>query len=399
MKRIFQGAGSRRSFGAKAARNTRTSLLVTGGALCVIMASVAAAGTLHQPLAGGQARQVPLFDVDPFWPKPLPDHWLIGSAVGLAVDARDRVFVVHRTDSFNRRTEIGAATDPPTGDCCLPAPAVLSFDTDGNLLSHWGGPGDLPEWPAASHRIAFDDEGDLWLGGVGDGDVSFRTFSPDGRLLRTGSPGVQATSIAFHPRSGEAYAVDATARQVVVLDAASGNVIRSWGAYGRPADTTVQLAPYTTAAPPAPQFRNAFCVTLSDDGHVYVCDRESNRIQVFRTDGSFVTEALIAPATLGEGAVWDIAFSRDGAQQFMYVADGSSMRVHVLDRATLEVLTAFGSGGRQPGQFYGVHSIATDSRGNVYTAETYEGKRVQKFIFRGLGPAPARDQGTVWPRR
>jgi DNA-binding beta-propeller fold protein YncE len=373
--------------------------IVAGGAMGVIMLVTVTAMMLHRDVAGSQARQVPLFEVDPFWPQPLPNHWLIGSSVGLAVDAEDRVWLVHRTDSFNRRTEIGAATDPPTGDCCLPAPAVLVFNSDGSLAAHWGGPDEEPEWPVASHRIALDASGNVWIGGVGEGDVAFRTFLPDGRLVGVGSPRVQPTAIAFDEVAGEAYVVDAAARQVVVLNAASGNVKRSWGAYGRPADAAAQLAAYAPGAAPAQQFRNPFCVRVSADGHVYVCDRESNRIQVFRTDGTFVTETTIAPETLGEGSVWDVAFSADAAQQFLYVADGSNMRVHVLDRSTLAVLTAFGNGGRQPGQFYAVHSIAVDSRGNVYTAETYEGKRIQKFNFRGLGPAPAADQGTVWPRR
>src|SRR6185436_6792899 len=118
---------------------------------------------------------------------------------------------------------------------------------------------------------------------------------------------------------------------------------------------------------------------------------------VFKKDGSFVTEKTVAPATLGDGSVWDVAFSSDAQQKYLYVADGMNMKVWVLDRKTLEPLTSFGDGGRQPGQFYAVHSVATDSKGNLYTGETYEGKRVQKFVYKGVGSVAA-NAGVVWPK-
>jgi DNA-binding beta-propeller fold protein YncE len=146
------------------------------------------------------------------------------------------------------------------------------------------------------------------------------------------------------------------------------------------------------------QFRNpVHCAEPSNDGLVYVCDRANDRIQVFKTDGTFVKEKQIAPRTLGDGSTWDIAFSPDAEQKFMYLADGKNMKVYIILRETLDVLTSFGDGGRQPGQFFAVHSIATDSKGNIYTTETYEGKRVQKFVFTGMGPVPGADQGVVWP--
>ena len=139
------------------------------------------------------------------------------------------------------------------------------------------------------------------------------------------------------------------------------------------------------------------CAEVSDDGFVYACDRASDRIQVFSKDGTFVKEAFVEPETLGSGSVWDIAFSRDPGQKFLYLADGFNKKVHIILRETLEVLTSFGDGGRQPGQFFGVHSIATDSKGNIYTTETYEGKRLQKFVYKGLGPVTSKDQGVLWP--
>jgi DNA-binding beta-propeller fold protein YncE len=139
------------------------------------------------------------------------------------------------------------------------------------------------------------------------------------------------------------------------------------------------------------------CADLSVDGFVYVCDRLNDRLQVFKADGTFVKEAFIDKHTLASGSVWDVAFSRDPQQRFLYVPDGINNRVNILDRQSLEVLTTFGDGGRQPGQFYGVHSIAVDSQGNIYTTETWEGKRIQKFVNKGLGPVTKLHQGTVWP--
>jgi DNA-binding beta-propeller fold protein YncE len=130
---------------------------------------------------------------------------------------------------------------------------------------------------------------------------------------------------------------------------------------------------------------------------VYVCDRPNNRIQVFNLDGTFVKEKRIAKETLGDGAVWDVAFSKDADQKYLYVADGKNMKVYIMERESLELLTSFGDGGRQPGQFFAVHNVATDSKGNIYTVETYEGKRVQKFVYKGMGPVKEKDQGVLWP--
>ena len=140
------------------------------------------------------------------------------------------------------------------------------------------------------------------------------------------------------------------------------------------------------------------CVTLSNDGLVYVCDRVNDRIQVFKKDGTFVKEKFIAKETAGFGSVFDIAFSRDPQQTYLYEIDGSNNKVYILKRDTLEVLTSFGDGGRQPGQFYAVHNIDTDSKGNIFTAETQNGQRVQKFVYKGIGPVTKSDQGVVWPK-
>ena len=182
----------------------------------------------------------------------------------------------------------------------------------------------------------------------------------------------------FDATGSEVFVADGYVnRRVIVFDAATGAYKRHWGAYGAaPGDNP---GAYDPAAPPAKQFRTVTCASVAKDGTVYVCDRNSNRIQVFAKDGKFVKEAVIAPATLGSGAVWDIAFSADPQQQLLFVADGQNQRVTVLVRDSLQELAKVGSGGRYPGQFYGVSSVAVDSRGNLYTGEGLEGKRLQKW--------------------
>jgi DNA-binding beta-propeller fold protein YncE len=120
-------------------------------------------------------------------------------------------------------------------------------------------------------------------------------------------------------------------------------------------------------------------------------------LQVFKTDGTFVREIFVKPDSLGDGSVWDIAFSPDAEQKYIYLADGTNRKIFIIERETLETLTTFGDGGRNPGQFFAVHSIAVDSKGNIYTVETYEGKRLQKFTYKGMGPVTVMDQGTPWP--
>jgi len=200
-------------------------------------------------------------------------------------------------------------------------------------------------------------------------------------------------------RDNEAYLGDGYLnKRVAVIDADTGTLKRYWGAYGNKPDDA-DPGPYRPDAPPAQQFRNpVHCADMSVDRLVYVCDRQGNRLQVFRPDGTFVKEGFFARGSLSEGAVWDIAFSADPQQRFIYIADGRNMKIRVVLRDTLEEITTFGDGGRQPGQFFGVHSIAIDSRGNLYTTETYEGKRVQKFVYKGMRRVTRREQGVVWPR-
>ena len=252
----------------------------------------------------------------------------------------------------------------------------------------------------------------MWIGGNGAKDAHILKFTKDGKfLMQVGGLGKSAGSnspdqfgrvakIWVDPKTNEAYVADGYGnKRVAVLDADTGKMKRYWGAYGNKPDDTKQGA-YDPKAPPQQQFRNpVHCVERSNDGLVYVCDRQHNRLQVFQPDGKFVKEAFYAKDTLASGSVWDTAFSKDRQQRYIYIADGQNERVRIIDRVSLTELTSFGDGGRMPGQFYGVHSIATDSKGNIYTTETYEGKRLQRFIFKGVGMVTAGWQGVVWPKR
>jgi DNA-binding beta-propeller fold protein YncE len=377
----------------------------------VVLLAVLGAG-----LADTATVMAPRFEVDLTWPKPLPNHWILGSTIGVSTDSKDHVWIIHRPGSLEPG-EVHATTTPPTAQCCLPAPPVLEFDQAGNLLRHWGGPGKGFDWPVSNHGITIDYKGNVWVGGnnrtaeTGPQDDAVLKFTQDGQfLMQIGKPGQskgsndvknlkQPAKIFVDPKTNEVYIADGYGNhRVIVFDADSGSYKRHWGAYGHKPDD-VNLGPYKPGDPAA-QFRNpVHCAQLSDDGLLYVCDRVNDRIQVFRPDGTFVKEAFLETGTLGSGSAWDIAFSRDPQQKYIYVADGENDRVHILDRESLAVLTSFGEGGRQPGEFYGVHSIATDSKGNIYTTETYRGQRVQRFIYKGLAPVTSRDQGVVWPRK
>jgi DNA-binding beta-propeller fold protein YncE len=388
--------------------------LRVGAAFAILISALSIGHVLLARAAAAQAPRelrAPMFEVDPLWPKPLPNHWVLGSAIGVSVDAEDHVWIIHRSSATLSNNEKGLELNPPTGECCLGAPPVLEFDQAGTLRRHWGGPGQGYEWPQSNHGITVDHKGNVWVGGNGEKDAHVLKFTKDGKNLlqvgriggNTGSNSLEnfgrVAKIFVDPKTNEAYLADGYLnKRVAVIDADTGKLKRYWGAYGNKPDDT-PLPPYNPDAPPAKQFRNpVHCAELSNDGLVYVCDRQHDRVQVFRADGTFVKEGFIAKRTLGSGSTWDLTFSRDPKQQFLYVTDGVNAKVHILDRETLQELTSFGDGGRQPGQFYGAHSIATDSRGNIYTTETYEGKRVQKFVFKGLGPVTKKDQGVLWPR-
>jgi len=418
--------------------------LYIGASFLGVLAALAVANFVLEKKAAVQAAQVmaPRFEVDPLWPKPLPNHWIMGQTIGVSVDAQDHVWIIHRAGSLEAG-EVHATTNPPTAQCCAPAPPVLEFDQAGNLINHWGGPGNGYDWPDSNHGITVDYKGNVWIGGNGRGpapgagrggkqapakqstddegqvagvqsfnDNMVLKFTQEGKfLMQIGKPRSSKGSndIAnlrlpaktfIDKETNEVYVADGYGNhRVIVFDADTGQYKRHWGAYGHKPDD-VDLGRYDPNAPPAQQFRNpVHCADLSVDRLLYVCDRVNDRLQVFHPDGTFVKEAFYEKQTLGSGSAWDIAFSKDPQQKYIYLADGENDRVHIIDRQSLEVLTTFGEGGRQPGEFYGVHSIATDSKGNIYTTETYRGQRVQKFVYKGLAAVTKKDQGVVWPTK
>jgi DNA-binding beta-propeller fold protein YncE len=335
---------------------------------------------------------VPRYVVDPSWPQPLPGNWILGQVSGIAVDARDHVWVLHRPRTLTAR-EAGAVQAPPLSECCVPAPAVLELDTAGVVLRAWGGPGHGPFWPQSEHTIHVDPQGSVWIGSNGRNDHVVLKFSPDGRpLLQLGQLGKtggsndttllgQPAGIDVDDAANEVYIADGYGnRRVIVFDATTGRYKRHWGAYGRrPSDDS--LPPYRPDDPPAQQFRSpVHAVRIGADGLVYVADRVNNRIQVFRKTGAFVREAFLARRTLAMGSVWDLVFSRDAEQRFVFVPDGTNQKVWILARSTLEVVGEFGRGGRNAGYFGWVHNLAIDSRGTIYTSEVDIYKRVQKFV-------------------
>jgi DNA-binding beta-propeller fold protein YncE len=375
--------------------------------------------------------QAPMFEVDPMWPKPMPNHWVIGMAIGVSVDAQDNVWIIHRGGSLEAKEKYGDS-NPPGAECCMTAPPVLEFDKAGNLIGHWGGPGEGYDWPTSNHGITVDYKGNVWVGGNGAGprqaapsngdsetagvsryaDNQILKFTRDGKfLMQIGHPYKSkgsndtenlkgAAKMFIDPKTNELYVADGYGNhRVIVFDADTGKYKRHWGAYGHKPDDT-DLGKYDPDAPIAQQFRNpVHCAQLADDNLLYVCDRVNDRIQVFKPDGTFVKEQIIEKRTLGDGSVWDIAFSHDPEQKFIYLSDGANEKIHILLRDTLQEVANFGDGGRQPGQFYAVHSIATDSMGNIYTTETYRGQRLQKFVYRGMGPVTNVNEGVLWPKK
>ena len=369
-----------------------------GAALLAVIVALGAGQAALQNRADAQGRtvQAPMFEVDPLWPKPLPKHWLLGMTIGVWVDEQDNVWIIHRgADTLHANEK---ALDLKVGECCTAAPPVLVFDQAGNLVRSWGGPGPGYEWPKSNHGIHVDYKGNVWIGGNDPKDAHILKFTKDGKfLMQVGHFGKNAGSndpenfgrvakIWVDPKTNEAYIADGYLnKRVAVLDADTGKMKRYWGKYGNKPDDA-DLGKYDPSAPPAKQFRNpVHCVERTNDGLLYVCDRQGDRVQVFQPDGKFVKEAFYAKETLGSGSTWDIAFSKDPQQRYMFLADGTNEKVRIILRETLEEISNFGDGGRQPGQFYGVHSIATDSKGNVFTTETYEGKCLQKFVYKGIG--------------
>ncbi len=347
-----------------------------------IAATLVAMGCAQVPTREGG------YSVDAAWPKPLPNNWILGQVAGIAVDARDHVWLIHRPKTLIDE-EKGAALSPPRAKCCVAAPPVIEFDGEGNLLRAWGGPGQGYEWFENEHGIYVDTQGNVWVGGNDPKDHQLLKFTPEGKfLMQVGCAGQTGGSnsptllgrpahMEIDAATNELYIADGYGnKRVIVLDAASGVYKRHWGAYGK-APSDEKLPMYN---PQSPQFANpVHCVRLSNDGLVYVCDRANNRVQVFKKDGTFVKQFTFEEKSLGSGSSFDLVFSNDAQQKYFYLADGTNDQVLTVERESGRVVNSFGRPGRYAGQFLVLHNIGIDSKGNLYTSEVGSGKRAQKF--------------------
>jgi hypothetical protein len=386
------------------------------GLLALLVAGVVARNAFQKAEAAQMAGpQMPIYQVEPLWPKTLPNHWLLGSVVGVSVDPQDRIWITHRPGTLLPTELRGGQGAPP----------VLAFDLEGNVVASFGGPGQGYEWPESEHGIQVDPKGNLWIGGNNAKDAQIVKFSRDGKfLLQIGRKGQNKGSNDTQNLGGPAnFAFDAAANEifvadgyvnhrVIVFDMDTGAYKRHWGAYGKRPDDSYFAAPATTegAPPPSaprdidqesetdprryqpnqpqPQFRTVHSINISKDGIVYVADRVNDRVQLFQKNGTFIKEQFIGKETVGgSGSVWDVTFSTDAAQRFLIIPDGTNEIIWNVVRESLSVAGYWGAAGHRAGEFFGIHAVAHDSRGNLYTTETYEGKRIQKFVYKGLGPA------------
>lgn len=374
--------------------------------VALFIAAILSQRALGQVAAGQSSRQAaPTFQVDPSWPQ-LPNNWVTGRLTSVAVDRHDNVWLLHRPRTV------------PADRKDRTAPAVLAFDASGKFLQGWGGPSEGYEWPSNEHGITVDHKDNVWIGGSGAGDKTddvLLKFTAKGKfLLQIGHLG-QSTGnndtrnlkrpadVFVYPKTNEAFVADGYGnRRVIVYDADTGRFKRMWGAFGNtPIDAPPPAAPGTANTAPAQpraldtegpgpqQFGTTHGIKVSNDGLVYVGDRDNRRIQVFTVDGKYVTQVFVNRRGPSPAGVGGVAFSPDKDQQFMYLADFGNSRLAVLNRKTLEVLYQFGNRSANPGDFQGVHHLAVDSQGNLYTAEVDPGNRAQRFVYKGLSSPPA----------
>ena len=388
------------------------------GVVLACVAVIAAVATLSNDRAQAQApataTRVPVFEVDPAWPK-LPNDWAVGHVASVAVDRRDHVWMLHRPNTIpeDRRSHA--------------APPVLEFDASGKFVNAWGGPGPGYDWPDSEHGIAVDYKDHVWIGGSAPVAPSLRNLDDDmilkfdnkgkfllqigGRSVSKGNADTktvhQSADVFVWPKTNEAFVADGYGnRRVIVFDADTGAFKRQWGAFsnapidvppaarggggggagGATAGGGRGAAPVLdTEGNGSPQFGGpVHAVKVSNDGLVYVADRPNRRVQVFTPDGKFVTQTFINRSGPSPQSAAGLAFSPDAQQQFLYVADYGNSHIAVLDRKSLQLLYQFGQRSEKPGDFQGLHHLAIDSKGNLYTGEVAPGARAQRFVFKGL---------------
>jgi sugar lactone lactonase YvrE len=334
------------------------------------------------------AQNSPAYKFDATWPKlPLPNKWTFGGITGLTVDRDDVIWVLHRPNDLNQAQNYATLT-PPTAECCEKGPAVLAFDTQGNLVRSW----DTPE----GHLILVDRAGSVWVGAE-----MMRKYAKDGKLLsepikrvpELNPPAGQYPADTpllvgrveggdFDEDAREIYISDSHLRgRILVFDMDKGTFKRGWGAYGKPLkEITASTQRYDPKAPPARDFLGHVTIAIARDGNVYVADRNADRIQVFTKQGKFQREFFVAPATLDRGSAGGMAFSSDAQQRHLFVSDIMNNVVWIVNRADGKTVGRFGFFGHSGGGFHWLHMVATDSKGNIYTGEVDTGERVQRFV-------------------
>ena len=401
------------------------------GALVVACAGLGLAVNSTQADSRMESK-APSFTVDASWPQmPLPSAgdwgtplvvststgkpkpWSTGEVAGTCVDSRDHVFIVTRGNLVN---------SPETLDS-VPAPPVIEFDPAGKVVNAWGNRNVLPN---GIHGCFVDYQDNLWIAGNGDGIVQKYTRDGSKLLLQIGTRGVcdnpptnvcgnsganpaanqsktllnQPANVWIDPdpdpqtgRRGSIYVADGYGNHRVVVFQDNGNGsatwVRQWGGVAGTMNNPMTDSPGLFASGDG---GHPHCVIGGNDHMIYVCDRADDRIQVFTKMGALQRIIPVVPGTgvtlgiggapgLGTaGSAWDVAFSNDKAQSIMFEADGGNEIVHIMDRVMGSILSGFGTPGLQAGQFTFLHTVSKDSKGNLYTGETINGRRIQKFV-------------------
>ena len=340
-------------------------------------ASPAVATAIREPARS----DVPRFEFDPTWPKPLPDGWITGQLPCVYVDRNDNILIVNR----------GNITDEER-ETCIQAPAVMIFNRAGDMIGAWG---DWDVLPSTPHSCAVDRDNNVWISANGDGMVQKYTY--DGKLLlQIGQKGVFDTAdggkrgpglnkspdrlnkpagIACDPTNDDVYFADGYGNRRIVVYDKNGKFLRQWGRQATPEEMEAGVGGVFAEV--------VHSVAISNEGLVYVGDRQGDRVQVFDKQGNFKRNIWVRTGTPRlpdkRGTAWWTAFSRDPQQKFLYVMNGRNEQVHILDRVSGEILSSFGRPGHQLGNFTHGHSLDVDSDGNMYVAETNFGRRVHRF--------------------
>jgi hypothetical protein len=384
-----------------------------------------------------QQPAAPKFKLDPDWPKPYPNKWKIGGVTGLAVDKDDNVWVYDRPNDLTD-IELEAERTPPIADCCVRPPSMIHIDKAGNVIGSFDAPQGhgmaidtkgfaylgletvkkydtrtgmhIADVPRAPERVPGAGGGDAATAGPhmpGHGSrgpvAGFLPFGrprPDPAAAAARAAAVKAFREKYPPTTPmivggleeirldepahELYAADNyLGGRVMVFDLDTFKFKRGWGAYGHTLDqitTDDADRAYTPGGPEPKEFRGHLTLNISHDGYVYAADRMANRIQVFTKQGKYIKEFVVAPMTGVGGSTGGVMFSPDKAQKYLYISDLTNNHVWFLERETGKILGTMGSMGQNGGQFFGLHMIATDSKGNIYTGEVFYGERVQRFL-------------------